>query len=1730
MANFQVPEGAKRLGPINALIGTQPTQVAGVSPSFWFSPLQPVTPTAPSDYKPRQWGYQPGANLIWQPKSDEGYGYDLLRQLSLSWDLLRMALEMKKDEIGDVEFELRLKRQDNEKQADYKNRTLKGAKELQDLKQFWAKPDGFNTFRQWLRMLSEDLLVCDAVACYLPRDNKGKVAMVMPTDGASWNRLLTDQGITPRDPTSAAYQQVCYGFPAWDGTTQDVVFSMQNPTTYRRYGYSRVERCLTTVAFGIRRQMFQIAEYCYSSDTEVLTSRGWLKWPDVTMDDTFATRRMESGEFEWQKAEGYIRKQFNGNLIRFKNVSLDILVTPNHRMLVGDLPGRYQRGCPTAKVPRIKECLVEASNLALQRALSGPNISAWIPQVSEWNGGVRIEDKVWLSPNNKEITVRMTGDQYCAFMGIYLAEGCVGGSEKPTLVHICQPKDKKGIHQIFSDMLSEIFGADVHHDGKMFSWSRKSLALYLRQFGLANEKFIPEEIKNAPKDQLQIFWRYYALGDGESATAIGEKKRSQQVFTVSKKLSDDLTEVVQKIGLRPNVGVRAAGKAFFGKPGLGREINASEGYTITATDQPCTRNWDVEFVPYDGEVFCVSVPNHTLYVRRNGKHAWCGNTAGNIPEAFLFMPSDIPPQRLKEFQDYIDSILSGNLAERRKIRMMPGFGDSGKPNIVFPKEALLKDELDVWLAQLVCAIVGVSAQPFLKMVNRASSEEANDAAREKWLKPDVDFFCEYINTCLERMGMDQYEIAAKAQRDTDPLKQAQADAAVWGKVYTPNELREQRGEDPVEGKNANRLGVLSPMNGFMPLDPDDDDLALMQQMKATPPKPDGSGGGGGSPAPNGGGSGGSPKPKTKPSAKKSLAATWDLEKDHKYGCIMVPIDPASEAGLRMKAMRDAIPDADLMEGNGTSREEEPHVTVRYGIKDGGEGLPEYLTGLAPFTLKFGKTMAFAPSEQSDGAAPLVVQVDSPELHAVNAQLAQEATFKEATFDYHPHATLAYVAPERAQRYVDDDYLDGVEYPVRSIVITMPDGSSQEIMLTGGFAAPAKFSGSAALRPASSRIKNKNKKPTKGVTPPPIDLSDSTQIDSGYRSSPGATQSSTVAVEDGGQVEPGGVDENNPAEDPPRADHKPMQRTVHAFFKAQAAAAFDRLKRIGELHKVIKASDDGDDQDDDAERIGEAELLSAANDINWRELIPQVLAHLQEAGNFGVVNGLHRAAVAGVGETSASIGPAQTLAAEYAKDRAAEMVGMKWVDGELVENPNAMWAISDTTRDQLREIIAQALSEETPIDVLAERIRDAGSFSESRAETIANTEIATAQEKGVTGSWKATGAVEKVRWSPSSLGPCPECLDNVLAGSIPFGDTFPTGVLAPPNHPNCFAGDAVVSASGVSVAYSRWFEGEVIILRVSGAPDITVTPNHPILTQRGWVAAGDLELTDKVLQCVDPNLAVSLMNPDDNHMETGIQEIAHTLGMSHSVLFSIVPTSTEDFHGDGIANGKVDIVGTAGALSCDQSDRIQHRENTLLCALHERGLLLNSDCVHPFGIFGDDSSATGSMSSSGLMKSLVFGQLSHADNGGFMGSTDHQTRTLESFDDHCMVGVMPFPDRQSRLTSQVACVHSHQFGQREFAVSSFAHRIARLAKRDSRTNQVKTNHTVTKLVSRTNSLERVASLIRFADVVKLWKNRFAGHVFNLSTDTGTYFANTILAHNCRCALIITKVRGKEEKAA
>lgn len=151
-----------------------------------------------------------------------------------------------------------------------------------------------------------------------------------------------------------------------------------------------------------------------------------------------------------------------------------------------------------------------------------------------------------------------------------------------------------------------------------------------------------------------------------------------------------------------------------------------------------------------------------------------------------------------------------------------------------------------------------------------------------------------------------------------------------------------------------------------------------------------------------------------------------------------------------------------------------------------------------------------------------------------------------------------------------------------------------------------------------------------------------------------------------------------------------------------------------------------------------------------------------------------------------VGQVNQASLDYAQNRSAEMVGKKWVDGELVDNPDAEWVITDSTRDELRGLIQQVYDGDMDSGDLPQAIMDAGAFSPARADLIARTETIKANAQGSLEGYRAAAAAGvnvKKTWQPDADA-CPICEANGDDGAIDLDDNFSSGDDSPPAHPNC----------------------------------------------------------------------------------------------------------------------------------------------------------------------------------------------------------------------------------------------------------------------------------------------------------------------------------------------------------
>src|SRR5579863_462846 len=112
----------------------------------WFGPLAPITPLAPPQVSGRQWDYPSGYNLATTPRIYEPASFHMLRGLAEGYDLLRLVIETRKDQVARLVWTI-----------GPRNKMPGSDTRIAALRTFFARPDGFHSFGDWLRLLLEEL-------------------------------------------------------------------------------------------------------------------------------------------------------------------------------------------------------------------------------------------------------------------------------------------------------------------------------------------------------------------------------------------------------------------------------------------------------------------------------------------------------------------------------------------------------------------------------------------------------------------------------------------------------------------------------------------------------------------------------------------------------------------------------------------------------------------------------------------------------------------------------------------------------------------------------------------------------------------------------------------------------------------------------------------------------------------------------------------------------------------------------------------------------------------------------------------------------------------------------------------------------------------------------------------------------------------------------------------------------------------------------------------------------------------------------------------------------------------------------------------------------------------------------------------------------------------------------------------------------------------------------------
>lgn len=345
-------------------------------------------------------------------------------------------------------------------------------------------------------------------------------------------------------------------------------------------------------------------------------------------------------------------------------------------------------------------------------------------------------------------------------------------------------------------------------------------------------------------------------------------------------------------------------------------------------------------------------------------------------------------------------------------------------------------------------------------------------------------------------------------------------------------------------------------------------------------------------------------------------------------------------------------------------------------------------------------------------------------------------------------------------------------------------------------------------------------------------------------------------------------------------------------------------------------------------------------------------------------------------------------------------------------------------------------------------------------------------------------------------------DLMSAGPHRYADGAGVGIW----QPYCLPGESVVVAPNVQGATSRQFDGEVVVLRTASDDLFTSTPNHPVLTDRGWIAAGEIQEGDSVVRCFDSESVARILDPDHEYVPTAIKQVANTLGPASGVSSTTVPAAPEYFHGDG-AGGDIDIVWPDGFAQSDrQAPLFQHapegsveHADVALKSLPRQRLLTE---VIPCSRHATDSGLCSSTILLPPFDALVF----ETEMTGFASGADGDTMSSQTLPDE---GRRDFQLRGDLGRAQTlnGVQPSHLSVARTLQAPQVSRSLIAMLLESLRDPRTITPQAFADMC------QRLTCFVSLVEVTNVHRRKFSGHVYNLDTKQGWYVAQNIITHNC-----------------
>jgi SPP1 gp7 family putative phage head morphogenesis protein len=322
---------------------------------------------------------------------------------------------------------------------------------------------------------------------------------------------------------------------------------------------------------------------------------------------------------------------------------------------------------------------------------------------------------------------------------------------------------------------------------------------------------------------------------------------------------------------------------------------------------------------------------------------------------------------------------------------------------------------------------------------------------------------------------------------------------------------------------------------------------------------------------------------------------------------------------------------------------------------------------------------------------------------------------------------------------------------------------------------------------------------------------------------------------------------------------------------------------------------------------------------------------------------------------------------------------------------------------------------------------------------------------------------------------------------------------PGNFPNCFVGSTLVGPiPGCLGVFRAFYRGNLVVLK-TGNTTIEVTPNHPILTSDGWVAAQFLENGDEVL-CI-PDQSFNSGMYDMNRRQFPIEQVFKTLCMERKAKRLFI----DNFYGDPVDNS-VEIIRSEFYLKLRRETSLLQETNNLMITCS------NGRIEDANNLRGGSKVQKPSRSSLDNTSNMLFSSFSASDDGILLSLSSHlDSGSFKRRSDSPTLEAISNSDWSNAVSSGVVFDHLLNRHTRSMPASQF----------DTKIDKRFTNKFPGQSFPVRDLSYRIALQEPGLDSIRVERLRdtsgFTGHVYTMEMLNGYYTAAStgVLTKNCRC---------------